>query len=104
MGLVHIFEKGDDVRQFEEKLHMAKDAIMDLSDQFEEMKMQFSQRGGYSNRGGYSGREGGGYSGREGGGYSGREGGYSNRDGGFREEYDYEERRGRDSMGRYTRR
>lgn len=89
MGLVHIFEKGDDVRQFEEKLHMAKDAIMDLSDQFEEMKMQFSQRGGYSSRGGYSGRDGGGYSGR---------------DGGFRDEYDYEERRGRDSMGRYTRR
>lgn len=96
MGLVHIFEKGDDVRQFEEKLHMAKDALMDLSDQFEEMKMQFSQRGGYSSRGGYSGRDGGGY--------SGRDGGYSGRDGGFRDEYDYEERRGRDSMGRYTRR
>ena len=95
MGLVHIFEKGDDVRQFEEKLHMAKDAIMDLSDQFEEMKMQFSQRGGYSSRGGYSGRDGG---------YSGRDGGYSGRDGGFRDDWELEERRGRDSMGRYTRR
>lgn len=67
------------VRRFEEGLKMAKEGIMEACEVFEDMKAQFSERG-YGSRGGYSGR-----------------GGY-----GQREDWDsMDERRGRDSMGRY---
>ena len=76
MGMIHILERGgDDVRQFSEALKMAKEGIMEACELFEDMKAQFSERGGYGER------------------YSQR---YSNRD------WDgMSERRGRDSMGRY---
>lgn len=81
MGLIHIMERSSDsqVRRFEEGLKMAKEGIMEACEVFEDMKAQFSERG-YGSRGGYSGR-----------------GGY-----GQREDWDsMDERRGRDSMGRY---
>lgn len=82
MGLIHIMERGgEDVRRFEDSLKMAKAGIKEACEIFEEMKEQFSERGGYGER--YSQRYG------ERGGYSGRE--YD----------DMPERRGRDSMGRY---
>lgn len=80
MSLIRIMERGgDDVRRFEESLKMAKEGIKEACEIFEEMKMQFSERGGYGER--YSQRYGERYSGRE---------------------WDeMPERRGRDSMGRY---
>lgn len=66
MGLIHIMERGgEDVRRFEESLKMAKAGIKEACEIFEEMKEQFSERGGYGER--YSQRYGerGGYSGRE---------------------------------------
>lgn len=80
MSLIHIMERGgEDVRRFEESLKMAKAGIKEACEIFEEMKDQFSERGGYGER--YSQRYGERYSGRE---------------------WDeMPERRGRDSMGRY---
>lgn len=73
MGLIHIMERsGDnDVRRFEESLKMAKEGIMEACEVFDDMKSQFSER-------------------------------YGNRNYGHREGWDgMDERRGRDSMGRY---
>lgn len=80
MSLIRIMERGgEDVRRFEESLKMAKAGIKEACEIFEEMKEQFSERGGYGER--YSQRYGERYSGRE---------------------WDeMPERRGRDSMGRY---
>lgn len=81
MGLIHIMERSSDsqVRRFEDGLKMAKEGIMEACEVFEDMKAQFGERS-YGSRGGYSGR-----------------GGY-----GQREDWDgMDERRGRDSMGRY---
>ena len=75
MGLVHIMERSSDrdVRRFEEALHMAKEGVKEACEIFEEMKAQFGERGGSHLRGYYRG---------------------SDWDG-------MDERRGRDSMGRY---
>ena len=80
MGLIHIMERsGDsDVRRFEESLHMAKEGIKEACEIFEEMKAQFSERS-YGERGSSHMR-----------GYY-RDGDWDRMD----------ERRGRDSMGRY---
>lgn len=80
MSLIRIMERGgEDVRRFEESLKMAKAGIKEACEIYEEMKEQFSERGGYGER--YSQRYGERYSGRE---------------------WDeMPERRGRDSMGRY---
>lgn len=79
MGLIHIMERsGDgDVRRFEESLQMAKEGLKEACEIFDEMKEQFSERS-YGERGGSHMR------------------GYRRR-----EWDDMEERRGRDSMGRY---
>lgn len=84
MGLIHIMERNSDsdVRQFEESLRMAKEGIKEACEIFEEMKAQFGER--YGERYGERGS-------------SRMRGGYSRRD-----DYgEFEERRGRDSMGRY---
>lgn len=80
MGLLHIMERSNDsdVRRFEESLRMAKEGVKEACEIFEDMKAQFSERS-YGERGGSQMR-----------------GGYSRRD-----DWDYEERRGRDSIGRY---
>ena len=80
MGLIHIMERSSDsdVRRFEESLKMAKEGVMEACEIFEDMKAQFGERGGYGERYGHRG------------GYSRREDWES-----------MEERRGRDSMGRY---
>ena len=84
MGLIHIMERSsdNDVRRFEEGLKMAKQGIMDACEVFEDMKAQFGERGGYDQR--YDSRY-------------GQRSGYMRR-----EDWDgMDERRGRDSMGRF---
>ena len=78
MGMIHIFERsGDnDVHRFTEALKMAKEGIMEACELFEDMKSQFSERGGYGER-------------------------YSQRYDRGRDWDEMPERRGRDSMGRY---
>lgn len=77
-----------DVARFENSLMKAKSGIMEACEIFADMSEQFGERGGYSER--YSGR----------GGYSERMGdspkGYSGRDW-----EGMDERRSRDSMGRF---
>lgn len=73
MGLIHIMERGgEDAKRFESAIYDIKEAAMEVCEIYEQMKSEFGER--YGNR------------------YGSR--GYSNRDG-------MEERRGRDSMGRY---
>ena len=58
MGLIHIMERGgDDVRRFEESLRMAKKGIKEACEIFEDMKAQFSERGGSASMRGYSSRD-----------------------------------------------
>lgn len=70
MIVLHERNEGD-VRRFEESLRVAKSAIREACEIFEDMKEQFSERGGsygerYSQRGDYGERHyGGGYYGRE---------------------------------------
>lgn len=74
-----------DVERFEYALKDAKMGIKEACEIFEEMKEQFGERRGYSER------------------YSTR-GDYSQRGGYYRRDHDWddmEERRYRDSMGRY---
>lgn len=81
MGLIRIMERGgDDARQFDEHMMDAKYHLMEACKIWEDMKAQFSERGGdYGERGDYRMR------------------GSYRRDG-----YDeMSERRGRDSRGRY---
>lgn len=97
MGLIHIMERsGDnDVRRFEESLHMAKEGLMQAVEIFDDMKAQFSSR--YDQR--YDQRN---YGERNDRGYGERNGSYM-RGGSYRDgEYGgMDERRSRDSMGRY---
>ena len=93
MGFIRIMERGgEELREYKKALKMAKQGIETLCELTEEMEDQFSERsydpyrmdmryhdGGYSERDYYRG-------------YYGRD-----MDG-------MDERRGRDSMGRYTRR
>ena len=88
--IIDLRERGGDVRRFEESLKMAKAGIKEACEIFEDMKEEFSERGGsYGER--YNTR---------GGGYSERgHGGYYRRDD---EDWDdMRERRYRDSRGRY---
>lgn len=81
MGLIHIMERSsdNDVRRFEESLHMAKAGIKEACEIYEDMKAQFSERS-YGERG-----------------YGERGYGHYRR-----EDWDgMEERRSRDSRGRY---
>lgn len=85
MGMIHIFERsGDDAKRFDEAMKRAKSGLMEACEIWEDMKSQFSERGGsYGER------------------WSPSEDGMQWR-GMYRREYDdMYERRGRDSMGRY---
>ena len=79
MGMIHILERGgDDSHRFDEAMKRAKSGLMEACEIWEDMKDSLSERGGsygerYSERGGYYGRE----------------------------WDDMNERRYRDSMGRY---
>lgn len=86
MGMIHIFERsGDDAKRFDEAMKRAKSGLMEACEIWEDMKAQFSERGGYGERD-YGHGERGSY----------MRGGYRH---GEWDEMD--ERRGRDSMGRY---
>lgn len=82
--MIVLRERNDgDVARFEDALKDAKMGIKEACEIFEDMKEQFDERGSYGER--YSSR-----------GYSQRGGGYYRRDWD-----DMDERRYRDSMGRY---
>lgn len=76
MGLIHIMERGgDDYREYKKAVKMAKEAIETICELTDEMEEQYGERRGYRMRGGSSYRS---------------------------EDWDgMEERRGRDSRGRY---
>ena len=88
MGMITIFERGgDDVRRFDESMKRAKSGLMEACEIWQDMKDQFSERGGdYASR--YNMR-----------GYDER--GYDDRGYYGREWDDMRERRYRDSMGRF---
>ena len=94
---------GDDYRKYKMAVKEAKHAIKVISELTEDMEEEFGQRGSYGQRGGYGRRN---YGER----YDGRDGNYQIRGGYYGREnmedmYDMDEmdeRRGRDSMGRYT--
>jgi len=85
MGMIHIFERsGDDAKRFDEAMKRAKSGLMEACEIWEDMKAQFSERGGsYGER------------------YSSGENDF--RRGMYERDWDggMYERRGRDSMGRY---
>lgn len=85
MGMIHIFERGgDDAKRFDEAMKKAKSGLMEACEIWEDMKSQFSERGGsYGER------------------WSPSEDGMQWRGMSRREYDDMYERRGRDSMGRY---
>lgn len=59
MGMIHIMERsGDDARRFDEAMKRAKSGLMEACEIWEDMKDQFSERGGMGERGGYSQRYG----------------------------------------------
>lgn len=75
MGLIHIMERGgDDYREYKKAVKMAKEAIDTICELTDDMEEQYGERGGAHMRGGYY-----------------RRGDWDT----------MEERRGRDSMGRY---
>jgi len=76
--IIDLSERGGDVRRFDEAVKRAKSGIMEACEIWEDMKSEFSERGGsYGDR-------------------------YSERDGYYGREWDdMHERRRRDSMGRY---
>lgn len=94
MGVIHIFERGgDDAKRFDEAMKRAKSGLMEACEIWEDMKSQFSERSGYSHRDGFGER------------YTPSESGFDYRrespsmsDRDWRE---LQERRRRDSMGRY---
>ena len=63
MSLIHIFERGDDARRFDEAMKRAKSGLMEACEIWEDMKAQFSERGSYDERGPYM--RGGSYSHRD---------------------------------------
>ena len=51
MGLLHIMERsGDDAKRFDEAMKRAKSGLMEACEIWEDMKAQFSERGGASYR------------------------------------------------------
>ena len=84
MGMIHIFERsGDDAKRFDEAMKKAKSGLMEACEIWEDMKSQFSERGGsYSER------------------WSPSEDGMQWR-GMYRRYDEMSERRYRDGMGRY---
>lgn len=58
MGLIHIKERGgEEETRFKKALKMAKSAIEEICELSDEMEEQYSERGGYRMRGGYSSRD-----------------------------------------------
>ena len=89
MGMIHIFERsGDDAKRFDEAMKRAKSGLMEACQIWEDMKSSFSERGGsYGER------------------WTPSEDGMQYR-GGYpsmseRDWHELQERRRRDSMGRY---
>ena len=81
MGMLQIFESGgDDLNEFKKAVKMAKEAVDMICELTDEMEDKYSERGGYGERYGERSRS-------------------MRRD----EIGEWGERRGRDSMGRYTR-
>lgn len=80
MGLVQILARGNDesAQRFEDAIYDMKESVMEICEIYEEMKMQYGERGDYGERSSYR--------------HSERMG---NRGGSMGE------RRGRDSRGRY---
>lgn len=92
--LIDFSERGGDVQRFDEGLKKAKHGLMEVCDIWESMKQDFSQRGGGSSYGErYTQR-----SGYNGGGYSQRDYSPSMSE---RDWAELQERRRRDSMGRF---
>lgn len=94
MGIIHIMERsGDDVKRFDESIKRAKSGLMEACEIWEDMKSQFSERGGYSQRESYGER------------YTPSESGFDfRRESPSMSERDWrelQERRRRDQMGRY---
>lgn len=89
MGMIHIFERsGEDAKRFDEAMKRAKSGLMEACEIWEDMKSQFSERGG----GSYGER------------WTPSEDGmqYRSRGGMYERDWDgMSERRYRDSMGRY---
>ena len=86
MGMIHIFERsGDDAKRFDEAMKKAKSGLMEACEIWDDMKSQFSERGGsYGER------------------WTPSEDGMQWRGGMYRRDYDdMSERRYRDGMGRY---
>ena len=77
--IIDLSERGGDVKRFDEAMKMAKSGIKEACEIWEDMKSEFSERGSYGDR--YHERSHRGYYGRE--------------------WDDMDERRSRDSMGRY---
>lgn len=94
--IIDLSERSDDVRRFGDSLKMAKSGLMEACEIWEDMKAQFSERGGrYGERYGERDRYGERYSQR---------GNYGERRGYYGREWDdddMQERRYRDSRGRY---
>lgn len=89
MGKIQIFGRSGDIQRFDEGLKKAKHGIMEVCEIWEDMKRDFSEQSGglYNER--YNHREGDG----------GRHGGYPMMS--ERDWHELQERRRRDSMGRY---
>lgn len=81
MGLSIIMKRGgDDYREYKKAVKMAKEAIETICELTDDMEEQYGERGGYGERG-----------------YGERGSSYRRRE----DWSDYDERRGRDSRGRY---
>lgn len=81
MRIVHMFkERGDELREYKKALKMAKEGIETICELSDDMEDEYSERGGYGER------------------YGNRSRDYYRRD---HDWDDMEERRYRDSMGRY---
>ncbi|MBR5660591.1 MAG: hypothetical protein IKW99_03480 [Bacteroidales bacterium] len=58
MGLIHIKERGgDEEYRFKKALKTAKTAIEEICELSDEMEEQYSERGGYHSRSGYGSRD-----------------------------------------------
>lgn len=93
--LIDFSERGGDVRRFDEGLKAAKSGLMEVCDIWESMKQDFQMRGGNAG-GGYNSRS---YNERYGSGFDQRSMGQPTMS--ERDWMELQERRRRDSMGRF---
>jgi len=98
--IIDMSERGGDVRRFDEGLKRAKSGLMEVCDIWEDMKQDFQMRGSYGERyGSYGERYGERNSYDERGDYYRRD--YPMHHMSERDWHELQERRRRDSMGRY---